>query len=86
MKSSFNTKKKAGIAIAGLGLTLGLGVALQTEPASATVPEEVQEAIDTSIATVNALSPLALAALAIALIPFGSMLALKFLNMVMARI
>lgn len=51
-----------------------------------TVPTEVQNGIDTAKATVEALNPLAFAALSVALLPLGSMLTLRFLNMVLSRV
>ena len=85
-KSLTQIKNAAATATLAAGLALGINGCMPEKAEAGTVPAEVQQAIDSSIATVNALSPLALAALAVALIPFGSMLALKFLNMVMARL
>jgi hypothetical protein len=42
--------------------------------------------VDDSIATVQALSGLAIAALTVALVPLGAMLTLRFLNMVLSRV
>lgn len=82
-----NLKKITTISALTIGIAMaGGGVGTLKANAEGTVPTEVQTAINNSTATVNALSPLALAALSIALIPFGSMLALKFMNMVMARL
>lgn len=63
-------------------------VSVSTSPASATgtVPADVQTSIDNATATVGALSPLALACLVVALTPFGAMLTLRFLNMVLSRV
>ena len=69
-----------------VGLTT-LAVFVQT-PASAatgTVPQVVQDAIDNTTATVAALGPVAVAAVAAALIPFGSAMALAFVHKVMAK-
>lgn len=62
-------------------------LALESVPASAagTVPQEVQTAIDNTTATIQALAPIALAAIAAALIPFGSSLALSFVHKIMAK-
>lgn len=72
-------------------LSAGLGLMIAPSlPASAqstgTVNPDVQSGIDSSIATVKALSPLALACLSVALVPLGSMLTLRFLNMVLSRV
>jgi hypothetical protein len=61
-------------------------VALTASPSHAGVPADVQTGIDDAKATVQALSPLSLAALTVALIPLGSMLTLRFLNMVLSRV
>ncbi len=87
MKSSLTNRiKNVALTVGLIGGILSAGTVGMPQKAEATVPADVQTAINDSIATVQALSPLALAALAVALIPFGSMLALKFLNMVMARL
>lgn len=71
-----------------LSLALITGGSLYVTPAQATgtVPEKVQEGIDSAIATVGALNGLALAALVVALTPLGAMLTLRFLNMVLSRV
>jgi hypothetical protein len=56
------------------------------QTATGTVPDSVQTGIDNSIATVQALDSLALAALVVALTPLGAMLTLRFLNMVLSRV
>ncbi len=87
MKTSLTNRVKNVALTVGLSAgMLTVGTVTMPQKAEGTVPADVQTAINDSIATVQALSPLALAALAVALIPFGSMLALKFLNMVMARL
>lgn len=50
------------------------------------VNADVKTGIEDSIATVKALSPLALACLSVALVPLGAMLTLRFLNMVLSRV
>lgn len=55
-------------------------------PVKATVPTAVQTGIDDTIATIQALDGLALAALVVALTPLGAMLTLRFLNMVLSRV
>jgi predicted transcriptional regulator len=71
-------------------LALSGGVLFTSQfPASAatgTVPTDLQTAIDDAVASTKALSPLALACLAVALIPLGSMLTLRFINMVLSRV
>ena len=54
--------------------------------AQATVPKEVQDGIDTSIATVKALNPLSQSALSVALLPLGAFLTLAFIQKVMSRV
>jgi len=51
-----------------------------------TVPAELQKGVDDSIASVKALSGLAIACLTVALVPLGAMLTLRFLNMVLSRV
>ena len=51
-----------------------------------TVPQNVQNGIDSATATIQALDGLALAALTVALVPLGAMLTLRFLNMVLSRV
>jgi hypothetical protein len=81
--------KKSLLGFAALAVITGSSVvAVSSLPASAagTVPADVQTGIDDAKVTVQALSPLALAALTVALIPMGSMLTLRFLNMVLSRV
>jgi hypothetical protein len=54
--------------------------------AAGTVPAELQQGVDDSIASVKALSGLAIACLTVALVPLGAMLTLRFLNMVLSRV
>jgi hypothetical protein len=81
--------KKIFAFAAPLALVAGLAI-ISPFPALAqtagTVPENVQSGIDDSIATVEALENLALAALVVALTPLGAMLTLRFLNMVLSRV
>ena len=71
--------------VAGLGLMVAPSLPASAQTAG-TVNPDVQTGIDSSIATVKALSPLALACLSVALVPLGSMLTLRFLNMVLSRV
>lgn len=84
MKFSIKKALLTGSLVFGVAVTLPM---VQPAPASATgtVPTDLQTAIDNSVSSVNALSPLVLACLAVALIPLGSMLTLKFIHMVLAR-
>ena len=50
------------------------------------VPADLTKNINASKASVEALGVLATACLGVALVPLGSMLSLKFLNMVMSRV
>jgi hypothetical protein len=50
------------------------------------VPAELQQGVDDSIASVKALSGLAIVCLTVALVPLGAMLTLRFLNMVLSRV
>lgn len=81
-----NIKRNLALFVLPLVASAGIGASFSPPAKAGGVPPEVATAIASSTATVEALSPLALAALAVALVPFGSMLALKFLQMVMARI
>ena len=72
-----------------LALAIGSGgamVASSPAHAAGAVPADVQKGVDDSIATVQALSGLAIAALTVALVPLGAMLTLRFLNMVLSRV
>jgi hypothetical protein len=73
-----------------LALAIGTGgaIALYQTPANAAgeVPVELQKGVDDSIASVKALSGLAIACLTVALVPLGAMLTLRFLNMVLSRV
>lgn len=70
----------------GVGLISGVTPALADDAGGGTVNKDVSAGINDSIATVKALSPLALACLSVALVPLGSMLTLRFLNMVLSRV
>jgi hypothetical protein len=74
-----------------LALAIGCGGAIVLAPSPAradggTVPAELQKGVDDSIASVKALSGLAIACLTVALVPLGAMLTLRFLNMVLSRV
>ena len=72
-----------------VGSTAASLLALEVQPslaAGGTVPTDVQTGIDNSTATAQALSPLALACLTVALVPWASMLTLRFINMVLSRV
>jgi hypothetical protein len=73
-----------------LAITIGSGGAIALHQPSAqaagTVPAELQQGVDDSIASVKALSGLAIACLTVALVPLGAMLTLRFLNMVLSRV
>jgi hypothetical protein len=74
-----------------LAIAIGCGGAIAFLPAPAradggTVPAELQKGVDDSIASVKALSGLAIACLTVALVPLGAMLTLRFLNMVLSRV
>lgn len=53
--------------------------------ADATAPTDVTSAVDQTTATVKALSPIALSAVAVALVPFGAGMALSFVHKVMSK-
>ena len=78
------------VASTTLALAIGSGgvIALMPSPARADgqVPAELQKGVDDSIASVKALSGLAIACLTVALVPLGAMLTLRFLNMVLSRV
>jgi hypothetical protein len=80
---------KKFVTTTALALAIGSGgamVAFSPAHAGGTVPADVQKGVDDSIATVQALSGLAIAALTVALVPLGAMLTLRFLNMVLSRV
>jgi hypothetical protein len=81
----FDFKK---VALSALVVTTVLGSAFavsQPTYAVGTVPADVQTAVDNTTATVAALSPIALAAVAAALVPFGAGMALSFVHKVMSK-
>jgi hypothetical protein len=73
-----------------LALVIGSGGAIALAPsahaAGGAVPAELQQGVDDSIASVKALSGLAIVCLTVALVPLGAMLTLRFLNMVLSRV
>jgi hypothetical protein len=73
-----------------LALAIGSGGSIvafaPSAHAAGTVPADVKKGVEDSIATVEALSGLAIAALTVALVPLGAMLTLRFLNMVLSRV
>lgn len=79
------TKKRYAAFLPAAAITTA--VALEMQPASAvgTVPPEVQKNIDDTTATIGALVVIGTAAVAAALVPFGSSLALGFVHKIMAR-
>jgi len=81
-------KKQLLPVLLALSLSTGITVLPLTSPvlAAGTVPADVQTGIDDATATVSALGSISLAALVVALVPFGSMLTLRFLHMVLARV
>lgn len=85
------TKFKRFAASTALAIAVGSGGAIAFYQPSAnaqggTVPAELQKGVDDSIASVKALSGLAIACLTVALVPLGAMLTLRFLNMVLSRV
>jgi hypothetical protein len=56
-----------------------------TSPVSAKVPTDVTTAVTDTKDVVEALSPIALAAISVSLIPFGAGMALKFVKGVMSH-
>jgi hypothetical protein len=72
-----------------LALVIGSGGVIALAPsahAAGSVPAELQQGVDDSIASVKALSGLAIVCLTVALVPLGAMLTLRFLNMVLSRV
>ncbi len=69
------------------GAALATIVMFESQPSYAVgeVPQDVQTAVDNTVATVQALSPIALAAVAAALVPFGASMALSFVRKVMSN-
>lgn len=58
----------------------------QATLADGAAPPDVTTAVDQSIATAKALGPLSLVCLGVALVPWASMLTLRFINMVLSRV
>ena len=56
-----------------------------TPPASAAVPADVTTAVTSTKDVVEALAPIALAAISVSLVPFGAGMALKFVKGVMSH-
>lgn len=71
------------LAVASISVGIVGTVAL---PSKAAAPAAVTEAVQSAIDTVEELNGLSLAALTVALVPLGSMLTLRFLNMVLSRV
>ena len=66
-----------------------VGLALMEQPSRADdggAPQDVTTAVNQSIATAKALGPLSLVCLGVALVPWASMLTLRFINMVLSRV
>jgi hypothetical protein len=82
MKSAFSRLSPLIIAPVLVGSVFFLPY---TPPASAKVPTEVTTAVTDTKDVVEALAPIALAAISVALIPFGAGMALKFVKGVMAH-
>lgn len=80
-----NSKKVAFSALTALTVLGGSAIVSQPSYAVGTVPADVQTAVDNTTATVAALSPIALAAVAAALVPFGAGMALSFVHKVMSK-
>lgn len=70
------------------GFFTALAIAFSAIPARAdggTAPQDVTDAVNQTTATVKALSPIALSAVAVALVPFGAGMALSFVHKVMSK-
>ena len=63
------------------GLNVSIGRAAQAK-----TPPKLTESIEAATSSIEALRDLATLCLTVALVPLGSMLSLKFLNMVMSRV
>jgi len=77
------------VASTALALAIGSGGTIALAPsaqAAGAVPAELQQGVDDAIASVKALSGLAIVCLTVALVPLGAMLTLRFLNMVLSRV
>lgn len=75
-------------AISGLGLLTSAPSMAQSGGGSGTAgtaPADVVTAVNNTTATIQALGPIALAAVSVALVPFGAGMALKFVRGVMSR-
>ena len=83
---NFKTVSSRFLLASGGAFMAGL-VLFQPGPSMAvgTVPDDVKQAIDNTTATIDALAPIALTAVAAALVPFGASLALSFVHKVMSK-
>lgn len=82
---NFKKSRSNLLLVLGSGLAAALISSSRADAAAGTVPPDVQTAIDNTTATVAALSPVAIAGVAAALIPFGSSMALSFVHKVMSK-
>jgi hypothetical protein len=80
-----NLDKKSAALLGISALAIGVSFIEQPANAAGTVPTDVQTAVDNTTATVGALAPIALAAITVALVPFGASMALSFVHKVMGK-
>ena len=83
--SNKKLRKIKQLSIVGVGALCLIGTR-PIMPAYADAPAQVTEGIASATATIESLQNLASTALTVALIPLGSMLTLRFLNMVLSRV
>ena len=78
--------KKVAILISSLAIAFSISSrSLAADGAGGSVPQDVTDAVSETTATVKALSPIALSAIAVALVPFGAGMALSFVHKVMSK-
>ena len=74
------------VTLASIGVTETFAITEQAASADDAVNPDVTSAIGQASNTAKALSPLALVCLSVALVPWASMLVLRFINMVLSRV
>lgn len=75
--------KKIAVLISSLAIVFS--ISSRSLAADGSAPQDVTDAVNQTTATVKALSPIALSAIAVALVPFGAGMALSFVHKVMSK-
>lgn len=88
-QQKINYSKLASYALVGAG-TLAGGIVLSDSASAQSAPTDPVTAVGTAVtqaeSVIEKLGGLSASALAIALIPLGTMLSLRFLNMILSRV